>query len=341
MVTFLLAAFILISFAGFAKKLFSETGFFRKWQRGILSAQRVLLEDALKYLYDREYNNHFCTLNSLAGALSVKADETAILLARLETLGLVQSRGENFILTLEGRKEALRMLRIHRLWERYLADETGLPQTEWHKRAEKLEHGMTWQETEALAAATGNPSYDPHGDPIPTATGKIPPKKGLPLNELVADDVARILHLEDEPSAVFAQLVAEGLHPGLQVRLLEKSAAKIVFIAHGEEITLAPVVAVNVTVEKKFKTQQLSEPYETLTALSPGEEGEVIGISRNCRGQQRRRMLDLGVIPGTVVKVEMRSAGGDPTAYNIRGASIALRKQQADFIRIKRIREAA
>lgn len=318
-----------------------EKGLFWKWQRGLVNTRRVLLEDALKHFYDQEYNDLPCTLNGLSGALGIDGDEAAELLARLQVLGLVKSTGEVFDLTPAGRKEALRMIRIHRLWERYLADETGHPQTEWHTRAEKLEHHTSVEQIEALAASIGNPPYDPHGDPIPTATGKLPPKQGTPLTDLEIDEVAKIVHLEDEPSTVYAQLVAEGLHPGLQVRLLERSPQRLTFIAAGEEITLAPVVAANVTVLKLPKDEQLQGPFETLSSLKMGESGEVISISRNCRGQQRRRILDLGVIPGTKVTMELDSASGDPAAYNIRGATIALRKNQADMIRIRRMKEAA
>ena len=65
-----------------------------------------------------------------------------------------------------------------------------------------------------------------------------------------------------------------------------------------------------------------------------GEEGEVIGISEMCRGQQRRRLLDLGVVPGTKIKVELESLGGDPSGYSIRGAVIAIRKINAAQIYI-------
>jgi DtxR family Mn-dependent transcriptional regulator len=58
----------------------------------------------------------------------------------------------------------------------------------------------------------------------------------------------------------------------------------------------------------------------------------VLGISKALRGQQRRRLMDLGVVPGTEIIAEMRSASGDPTAYQIKGASIALRKELADRI---------
>jgi len=65
------------------------------------------------------------------------------------------------------------------------------------------------------------------------------------------------------------------------------------------------------------------------------------GLSALCRGVERRRLLDLGVVPGTVVSAELRSPGGDPTAYRIRGAMIALRRAQADLVHVQRLEGAA
>ncbi|MFQ5822967.1 MAG: iron dependent repressor, metal binding and dimerization domain protein [bacterium] len=316
-----------------------KSGFFWKWQRGTRNTMRVLIEDALKHLYDLEYQGLKCRLQSISGTLSISGEQAAKLMARLESLGLVKSQDEGFQLTSEGRSYALRMIRIHRLWERYLADETGLAETEWHNRAEILEHHMTDEEAEALAANVGHPSYDPHGDPIPTPSGSLPPKQGQALTDLAEGKLAQIIHIEDEPNAIYAQLVAQGLHPGVQLRMLEKTPERIHFIADGEENVLAPVVASNVTVVPLPKQQKIEGPYDSLVSLNIGEKGEVIGISKACHGQQRRRLLDLGVIPGTVISVEMRSAGGDPTAYNIRGASIALRNKQAEMIHIRRVKE--
>ena len=82
------------------------------------------------------------------------------------------------------------------------------------------------------------------------------------------------------------------------------------------------------------------EPEEAgyrLSSLSLGQQGEVLHISKASRGSERRRFLDLGILPGTVIKAEMASPSGDPTAYRIREALIALRQEQADQIRIKKI----
>jgi DtxR family Mn-dependent transcriptional regulator len=73
----------------------------------------------------------------------------------------------------------------------------------------------------------------------------------------------------------------------------------------------------------------------TLAALKPGQQGVVMRLSPQCRGPERRRLLDLGILPGTVITAEMVSPGGDPTAYRIRGALIALRREQARLIYIR------
>ncbi|RME45954.1 MAG: ferrous iron transport protein A [Caldilineae bacterium] len=62
-------------------------------------------------------------------------------------------------------------------------------------------------------------------------------------------------------------------------------------------------------------------------------------MTRACRGAERRRLMDLGILPGTLIRAEMVSPSGDPTAYRIRGALIALRKEQADRIYITRATE--
>lgn len=70
----------------------------------------------------------------------------------------------------------------------------------------------------------------------------------------------------------------------------------------------------------------------TLDQLQPGQTAAVVSLS--CTGPNRRRMLDLGILPGTTIAVEMVSPLGDPIAYRVRGAVIALRREQAREISI-------
>ncbi len=311
-------------------------GYLWQWRRALQNTGRALLENALKYLYDCEYKQLPCTLQSLSGGLSISAARAIKLLTRLEALDLVKSQGNALQLTDEGRSYALRIIRIHRVWERYLADETGVPAPEWHAEAEQQEHKMTFGEANVLAAQLGNPLYDPHGDPIPTAEGELPPSLGIPMTDLGKGQTAEIVHIEDEPEEIYAQLVAQGFDVGMHVHILDASPVRVRFALDGEEQSLAPVFAVNVTVLPLVEQSLEEVVYPSLAELQPGESGSVVSISRACRGVQRRRLMDLGVISGTKIKVEMSSVAGDPTAYEIRGATIALRKSQADSIFIKK-----
>ncbi len=72
----------------------------------------------------------------------------------------------------------------------------------------------------------------------------------------------------------------------------------------------------------------------TLGDLKLGQQGKVVNIASICQGAERRRFMDLGIVPGTVIEAELTSPSGDPTAYKIRGALIALRREQAQLINI-------
>jgi DtxR family Mn-dependent transcriptional regulator len=313
--------------------LWPRKGLLASFQRLRLNSQRVQLEDALKFLFDCEYKSKLCGLNSIAGNLSISTDQAARLLDRLRAMGLVQMKKDlTFHLTDDGRSYALRVIRVHRIWERYLADETSLREHEWHSEADLREHYLSVEAADQLAAQLGNPVFDPHGDPIPTPEGEIPEHRGQALHTLKEGQLALILHLEDEPRSVFDQLIALGLHPGMQVYVLDVSDSKITFAAEGKECVLTPLFASSVTVELLKDEQPQTVEHSLLSSLSLGQSAEVLGIARSCRGAQRRRLMDLGVVPGTLITAGIRSASGDPVGYRILGATVALRKDQADQI---------
>ena len=314
-----------------------NSGLWSRWKRASINTRRVLLEDALKHLYDCEYKSLPASLHSIAGNLNISGDQAAKLVERLESMGLIKSTTTRIELTDVGRSYALRVIRVHRVWERYLADETSMGEMEWHAHADHKEHIMTIEEANELAAQIGNPVFDPHGDPIPTASGQIPDHSGVLLNDLQEGQFARIIHLEDEPNTIYAQLVALGLFPGMLIRMNNKTAEKISFIANGEEKILAPVFANNVTVEIiPEKEDTIEDNLIRLTQIPVGQAVEVVRISPACRGQQRRRLMDFGIVPGSVIEPELRSAGGDPVTYRILGTTIALGNNHARFIFVKK-----
>jgi DtxR family Mn-dependent transcriptional regulator len=282
------------------------------------------------------------TLQSLAGALEISGNEASELLNDLDQRGLVTFvDGGALHLTDEGRSSALHVLRAHRLWERYLADETGFEEVEWHDRAERYEHRTSADELDELAAQLGHPTHDPHGDPIPTASGRMIAHNSRPLTALKAGETGRIAHIEDEPETVYAQLVAEGLFPGQRVRIIENTPQRIRFWGNGDEHLLAPVMANNLAIVPLLETA--ADPMHArprLTTLAIGERGRVLKISRACRGVERRRLMDLGILPGTVITAEFISPSGDPTAYRVRDTLIGLRSEQADLIYIDPVEPA-
>ncbi len=310
-------------------------GLLWKWFQGREATERIRIEDALKHFYNFEYSRLSATVSSLAGVLQIGRDEAASLAGRLESLGLVTRDADGIRLTADGRSYALRVIRIHRLWERFLADHTGVSESQWHHEADRKEHELTPEQADVLSAELGHPVFDPHGDPIPTPDGEMPGRRGLPLSALNPGATARIVHVEDEPDAVYAQLVAARLYPGTTVRVLEHTRDRMRIEADLQEHVLAPVVAANLSVEPIGDALDAAAPDNRLSSLAIGQEATVVDISAACRGVERRRLLDLGIVPGTLVRAELESAGGDPIAYRIRGAMIALRKDQADLIYVR------
>ena len=301
-----------------------------------MNSLKVKLEDALKFLFDCEYKSTSCNLNSIAGNLNISTNKAAAILEQLQAMGLTELKDNSIHLSDSGRSYALRIIRVHRIWEQYLADKTGVDQKEWHKAADKKEHFISFEAAEKLAGQIGNPVFDPHGDPIPTIKGELPEHKGINLSNLKEGEIGRIVHMEDEPGAIYEQLVALGLYPGMEVFVLDVTDSKIIFAAEGEEHILTPLFASAITVELLQKKEPFIHKSVLLSSLTIGEKAEVVGISPNCRGQQRRRLLDLGVVPGTIISADIKSPSGDPVGYRIMGAIIGIRKSQADLIFINK-----
>ncbi|MFH2038412.1 MAG: iron dependent repressor, metal binding and dimerization domain protein [Chloroflexota bacterium] len=311
----------------------AQNGLFWRWQRNRRRTERVLQEDALKHICQGELDGGRSNPTSLAGALGLNVAAVTHIISDLQARGLLELDGNDLNLSSNGRDVALRIIRAHRLYERYLSEESGYSEEEWHRRAHDREHMLSAEDLAALSQRLGNPTHDPHGDPIPAADGSMHLfEKTMALASLAPDTPARITHLEDEPETVYAQLVAEGLMVGQKIRLLEAGPQRVRFWADGDEHVLAPILAANIGVVPILEAIEQTPPGQPLSSLEPGQERRVLSLSPRLRGVERRRLMDLGLMPGTLVSVEMVSVGGDPTAYRIRGALIALRRNQTDQI---------
>jgi DtxR family Mn-dependent transcriptional regulator len=327
---------ILAVLAAVAAALLPRYGFLAWWRQARGLAARSQREDVLKHILKYEAAGRRPTLDSIAGALEIRAGRAAMLLQDLEEHGMVSFEEGTLRLKPSGREMALHIVRAHRLWESYLAEQTGVAEREWHQRAERQEHLLSPREADELAARLGHPTHDPHGDVIPAAQGELSAEPGQPLHAVAENSPVLITHIEDEPKAIYAQLCAEGLRAGMRAYVIEKSAHRIRFWADGNVHVLAPVLANNISVvpSPELAVKDLAEE-QFLSQLRPGQTGKVLGLTPACRGAERRRLLDLGFVSGTPVEVEMVSPGGDPTAYRVRGTVVALRREQAGLIRVE------
>lgn len=315
--------------------LWPDQGLLARWRQARWSTARVRREDMLKYIYQCEIEGRKPLLDNIAGILQMRRSKVAELVATMQVDRLIELRDSCICLTPSGRGTALHILRAHRLWERHLADETGFAEGTWHRQAEEVEHRLSPTEAEALSASLGSPTHDPHGDPIPTAGGLFMPHQGQPLTTLALDTPVRIVHLEDEPVVIYAQLVAEGLYPGMVVRVTESTPEHIRFWSEIGEHMLAPIVAANISIVPLATAESVPTLFRHLDDLAVGETAHVLGLSPRCRGAERHRLMDLGILPGIAITAELKSPNGDPTAYRIRDSLIALRRNQAALVNVR------
>ncbi|MBE36716.1 MAG: DNA-binding protein [Opitutaceae bacterium] len=310
-------------------------GVVSRWREAKRRQARMRREDALKHILKSEVNGHLPTLHSVTGVLHISDDAAAEVLTAMERRKLISYTGGKLSLLESGRKLALHIVRAHRLWESYLAEETGVDEAQWHRLAEQKEHQLSPEEASDLEAKLGHPIMDPHGDVIPVLGGELDADEGQPLNTAPINKALEIVHIEDEPIAVYRQLLALGLRPAMRVCILAKESDFLTLWAEGQELALAPILANNIgilPIPEVKAADLLDEEY--LSDLQIGEQARVLGLSATCRGAERRRLLDLGFVAGTMISVELPSPTGDSTAYIVRGTMIALRREQARMISI-------
>ncbi len=310
-----------------------------KWSKIFISPEtrrKTAIEDILKQLYHVEYSGKTATLNAMAGALKLTHSKLVELIEEMSLLGLIRRSSDTIELSESGRDYALRIIRVHRLWEKYLSEKTGIHKSEWHGLAEKMEHNLSSKDADELYKSLGSPRFDPHGDPIPMSTGEIIESNEETLSHVKSDAIVRITHIEDEPDAIYQQIIDHKLHMGQQLKITHSDDQFVKFLSEGEEYKLSTIVASNIGV-KELNTEEISEA-ETirLSSLGVGEKAKVIGISSECRGANRRRLLDFGFIKGTLIETEMEGPTKEPKAFKIRNTLIALRNDQADLILIEK-----
>ncbi len=174
--------------------------------------------------------------NALSERLSVAPASVSSMLVRLREMGFVDYEPYyGASLTERGRREALRLMRRHRLIETFLLEHLGYPLTDLHEEAERLEHAVSDEFTERLARLLGHPKRDPHGDPIPAADGTLQEEEDKPLSESEPTTPVRISRVEHRDNSMLSYLADRGLVPGKLLRIKEVRALDGVVTVEDEE----------------------------------------------------------------------------------------------------------
>jgi DtxR family Mn-dependent transcriptional regulator len=163
------------------------------------------------------------TTSALAERLGVSPGSVTAMLKRMQDTGLVDHEPyHGATLTAEGERVALEVIRHHRLLEAYLTEVLGMPWDRVHDEAEVLEHYISEDLEERIAAALGDPSRDPHGDPIPDRELAVESDKGVSLAELEPGGGGTLSRVSDSDPEMLRFLAERGIRPGSKLVVAER-----------------------------------------------------------------------------------------------------------------------
>jgi DtxR family Mn-dependent transcriptional regulator len=161
--------------------------------------------------------------SALATRLGVSPGTVTAMLKRMAEAGLVEYEPYHGVsLTPGGERVALEVIRHHRLIEAYLAEALGVPWDQVHDEAEVLEHYISEDLESRIAEKLGDPSRDPHGDPIPSAELKLASDETVALSELAVDRPATFARVSDSDPQMLRYLDERGIRPGAELRITRR-----------------------------------------------------------------------------------------------------------------------
>ena len=181
------------------------------------------VEDYAKAIYGLQHQEGGpVSTSALAERLDVAPSSVTAMLKRLDELGLVRYEPYHGVrLTAAGERVALEVIRHHRLLEAFLADALQMPWDRVHDEAEVLEHYISEDLERRIAEKLGNPSLDPHGDPIPTPDLAMAADRTTALDRLSVGDVATFSRVSDSDPEMLRYLAERGIRPGVRLRVMD------------------------------------------------------------------------------------------------------------------------
>ena len=181
------------------------------------------VEDYAKAIYVLQDGASQVSVTAIAQRLDVTPASASGMVRKLDDADLVTHTPYRGVrLTAAGRRTALEVIRHHRLLELFLAEVLEMPWDRVHQEAEVLEHVLSTELEEIIAAKLGNPTRDPHGDPIPTPDFQIEEMETRSLADLEPGDCGVFVRVSDSDSAMLRYLGERGVTPGAALEVVER-----------------------------------------------------------------------------------------------------------------------
>lgn len=210
-------------------------------------------ENYLKAIFQlQEETEGGISTSSLSEKLETKAASVTEMLKRLSDKELVDYQKYYGVqLTESGRKQALLIVRKHRLWEYFLVERLNFNWDEVHEVAEQLEHIKSPKLVEELDSFLGRPEYDPHGDPIPDKNGNLPKSPTKKLSQLKLGERGICKGFNDNSSAFlqFLDKQSIGLHTPIEILHIEQFDASMTVLVDKKEVLLSKTATDNIYIE--------------------------------------------------------------------------------------------
>jgi DtxR family Mn-dependent transcriptional regulator len=272
-------------------------------------------------------NGHPVPLSRLAETLSISPVSVNEMCRKLQDQGLVLYRPyKGALLTDEGQQRACYILRRHRLWEVLLVEKLGFEYAEAHDIACQLEHATPNLLADRLDALLEFPSVNPKGEPIPKGDGRLPARPTIALTALSAGQQGHVVHC-DVDGAARTFLDEQGIRPGARLAVvataedgvlvqvgeahisLARSLAEAIHVELGEMGGKPPVdeqqIPMSISKDEEESEMQVEGEatvrHVPLNELRVGQRGIVVRVGS--KGPVKRRMMDMGLVPGSEVSV--------------------------------------
>lgn len=182
------------------------------------------VEDYAKAIYKSQHGGDGPVSNSaLAAELGVSPGAVTAMLKRMDEMGLVSHAPyKGATLTPAGKRLAIEVIRHHRLLEAYLSEALGMPWDKVHDEAEVLEHYISEDLEKLIAEALGDPSHDPHGDPIPSSELELEELSTRALSQLGLGDAGIFVRVSDSDPEMLRYLGEREIAPGDRLEVVER-----------------------------------------------------------------------------------------------------------------------